>query len=258
MELHFREYGDPAAPPVLLLHGLLGSSANWGVVARRLASDYRVVTPDLRNHGRSPHDARMTYPAMAADLLALLDSLGLDSAVLVGHSMGGKAAMWCALEAGDRVSGLVPVDIAPVAYPHRFDTLLRALGAVDLGALAHRRDADEVLARYLPDAALRGYLLQNLVRHQGAWRWRINLAGIRRSIDTLLGFPPAGEDHPYPGPVLLLYGAESDYVSPEVEPRVRGLFPYARLRGVPGAGHWVYAERPDAFLQALQGFLSRI
>ncbi|MGD8308408.1 MAG: alpha/beta hydrolase, partial [Chromatiales bacterium] len=167
-------------------------------------------------------------------------------------------AMWCALETGDRVSGLVAVDIAPVAYPHRFDAVLRALESVDLPTLEHRRDADRALAHHLPDAALRGYLLQNLVYEHGTWRWRINLAGIRRSIETLLGFPPAGEDHQYPGPVQLLYGVESDYVSPEVEKTVHALFPYARLRGVPGAGHWVYAERPDAFVQALRSFLARL
>jgi pimeloyl-ACP methyl ester carboxylesterase len=256
MDLHYREYGDRAARPVLLLHGLLGSSANWGVVARRLGAGYRVITPDLRNHGRSPHDDEMTYPAMARDVLGLMDGLGLESAVLVGHSMGGKVAMWCALQAGERVAGLMPVDIAPVAYPNRFGTVLRAMEAVDLAALEHRRDADRILARHLDDPALRGYLLQNLVHGHGGWRWRLNLDAIRRCIRTLLDFPAAQPGQQYTGPVRFVYGADSGYVSADALGAVHGLFPYARLRGVAGAGHWVYAERPDEFVRALESFLA--
>ncbi len=261
MDLYYREYGDPGATPLVFLHGLFGSAANWGGVARRFEASHRVILPDLRNHGRSPHAAAMSYPAMAADLAGLLGRLGVGPAVLVGHSMGGKVAMWLALEAGERVAGLVAVDIAPVRYVDHvshFEAILAALASVDTDALGDRQEADALLARSLPGPLLRGFLLQNLVHGAGGWRWRIDLGAIRDSIGRLLDFPPVAPGRQYLGPVQFVYGAESDYVSPESERAIHELFPFARLRGVAGAGHWVYAQRPDELAQALQSFLGRL
>lgn len=256
MTLNLREYGgrDGALAPIVLLHGLFGSSANWHGIARSLAPERRVLVPDLRNHGRSPHHPRMTYPAMVADLLALLDAQGIAEAVLVGHSMGGKAAMWLALEAPHRVQALVVADIAPVSYPTRFEGLLQALAGLDLTAIADRREADARLASSLPDAALRGYLLQGLGREGARWHWRTNLSALHSGMEDILGFPdPAGRQ--YAGPTLFLYGTESDYVTGAHLSIIRRLFPLARLRPLPGAGHWLYAEQPETFLAALRGFL---
>lgn len=251
-----RDYGDPGTllPPVVLLHGLFGSSTNWHSIARRLAETRRVLVPDLRNHGRSPHREPMTYPAMTEDLAALLDDQGIDEAALVGHSMGGKAAMWLALTRPERVQALIVADIAPAAYEHRFDGIARALDSLDLDGLGNRKEADTQLARILTDPGLRGYLLQNLVRSGDAWRWRPNLPALTRHIGDIQGFPDT-TDRQYPGPACFIYGANSDYVTAKQLPGIRALFPLARLRSVPGAGHWVYADRPEAFLSALQGFL---
>ncbi len=256
LRLHLREYGtaDDVRDPIVLLHGLFGASANWHGIARRLAPGRRILVPDLRNHGRSPHDPQMSYPAMAADLIALLDAQGIGEAVLVGHSMGGKAAMWLALDQPHRVSALAVADMAPVVYPPRFGGLLAALGGLTLDGLADRREADARLAETLPDAALRAYLLQGLAREDGQWRWRTNLPVLKSSMPEILGFPdPAGRQ--YPGPTLFLYGTASDYLTGAHLKPIRRLFPLARLRPLPGAGHWLYAEQPETFTAALQGLL---
>lgn len=256
-KLFLREYGGSGhgQPPVVLLHGLFGSSTNWHSIARRLAESRRVLAPDLRNHGRSTSCAPMTYPAMAEDLLALLDDQGIGQAVLVGHSMGGKAAMWLALNWPERVHALAVADIAPVTYKHRFDDVLNALAALDLEGLRDRRDADEQLARRLENPGLRGYLLQSLEKEGNGWRWRIDLPLLGASMQDLLGFPDT-TGRQYPGPAFFIYGAQSDYVTGEYLPAIRERFPLARLRSVPGAGHWVYADQPETFLRALQGFLT--
>jgi len=253
-----RDYGDPGTglSPVVLLHGLFGSSSNWHVIARRLAETRRVVVPDLRNHGRSPHREPMTYPAMTEDLAAQLDDQGIDDAALVGHSMGGKAAMWLALTRPERVRALVVADIAPVAYRHRFDGIVGALGSVDLHGLKDRGEADVQLAKSLEDPGLRGYLLQNLVKDGDAWRWRINLPALAGFMDDILDFP-ATAAHQYAGPSFFIYGADSDYVTAKQLPAIRACFPLARLRSVPGAGHWIYADQPETFLRAVHAFLTR-
>ena len=261
LDLRLRHHGHdrPGRLPLVLVHGLFGSAANWHGIAARLAGERRILVPDLRNHGDSPWSERMDYPAMAADLAALLDREGIPRAHLVGHSMGGKAAMWLALSEPERVGSLAVADIAPVTYPSRHGELIDALHGLPLERIRDRREADAWLAREISSVAVRGYLLQNLVRAPGPdggrlWRWRLNLAVLAASMDAILDFPDSG-DRSFPGPVLFVYGGRSGYVTGEGLPRIRQLFPLARLRSIPEAGHWVYADRPDAFAGAVAGFL---
>lgn len=257
LKLHYREYGADASgrPVVVLLHGLFGSGGNLQVIAQALAADYRVLLPDLPNHGRSPHTDTVSYPAMAQALLDWLDSIGIEEAWLAGHSMGGKTAMWLALAAGARVSGLMVMDMAPVSYPDRFGTIFAALQGLALDAVEDRADADRQLAVTLDSADLRAYLLQNLIKDsEGRWGWRVNLSALAAQRETLMGFPDT--EASYLGPALFLYGSTSDYVRPEHGAIIRKRFPYARERQIPGAGHWVYAERPDAVIEALRAFLT--
>jgi esterase len=254
--LYLREYATSSAdgPPILLLHGLLGSCANWHGIARRLAEGHRVLVPDLRGHGRSPAGGGISYPAMAADLIHLLDTHGILRTTVIGHSMGGKVAMWLALTAPERVSALGVVDMAPVAYPERLASLLAALRALPLDQVADRRGADALLTPAVPDPGVRGYLLQNLEHGDGGWRWRIDLAALDAAMGDLRGFPDPGTAQ-FPGPTLFVYGTESDYVTGEHLARIQALFPLARLRPVAGAGHWVYADQPEGFLAAIAGIL---
>jgi esterase len=240
---------------VVLIHGLFGSAANWHGIARRLAAGRRVLVPDLRNHGRSPWSEGMDYPALAEDLVALLDVLGIGRAHLVGHSMGGKAAMWLALSEPGRVGSLVVADMAPVTYGGRFGGLIAALSDLPLESLRDRRDADRRLAAAVASPAVRGYLLQNLVPDGlGGWRWRLNLPVLAASMDAILDFPDAG-GRQFPGPTLFLYGGRSDYLTGDALPQISSLFPLARLRAIPEAGHWIYADQPEAFSLAVAGFL---
>ena len=253
VSLHYREYGTDGTA-IVLLHGLFGSSANWGAVARSLSVRHRVVVPDLRNHGRSPHVAEMDYPAMAADVAALCDAVGLDRPLIVGHSMGGKVAMCLALSRPQRVRGLGVVDIAPVAYDHDFGAILDGFEAVDPAHLETRAQADRRMAAHVPDPQVRAFLLQNLVRDADGWRWRLNLAALRAGMARITGFDcPGGAG--YPGPAHFIHGERSDYLLPAYKPRIRELFPAATFCRVADAGHWVYAERPEGFMRCLRGLL---
>jgi pimeloyl-ACP methyl ester carboxylesterase len=254
IELHVRQFGEAHARPLLMLHGLFGSSANWLGVVRRLQDRYRLIVPDLRNHGRSPHSKRMDYPAMVLDVSWLLERLELQSCDLIGHSMGGKVAMWLALTQPDRVGRLVVADVAPVDYTHRFETLFTGLWAVDLTGLTDRQAADRQLAAYVEDRQVRGYLLQNLIKRSDGWSWRMNLPVLEREIATLAGFPPL-HGKSFPGDALFIYGGNSSYVQADSFPSIRAGFPFARMRALAGAGHWIYADQPDGFIQALEAFL---
>ncbi len=197
----------------------------------------------------------ISYEAMAADLIHLLDAREIPRATFIGHSMGGKVAMWLALTASERVAALGVVDMAPAAYPDRFATLLAAMRALPLAAVIDRRDADARLAPDVPDPAVRGYLLQNLERDgDGAWRWRVDLSALDAAMAQIRGFPDPGAAQ-FPGPALFVYGTESDYLTGEHLARVHTLFPLARLRPVAGAGHWVYADQPEGFLAAIAAIL---
>lgn len=252
VELHYREAGD--GPPLVLLHGLFGSSSNWARSQRALAGTHRAIAVDLRNHGRSPHAASMSYVEMADDVLGLLDRLGLERAALVGHSLGGKVAMSAALRAPRRVERLAVVDIAPRDYAGSQREVLASLQALDLDALGDRAAADAALAGTVEDAGMRAFLLTNLVLQDGAWCWRVNLPAIVAGIAAIEGFPSF--DHRYPGATCFIRGDRSDYlVASRDGAAIRRLFPAATIETVADAGHWVHAEQPQAFVALLRRFL---
>lgn len=261
LALHHRVYGDPgdAATPILLIHGLFGSAMNWHGIAGRLhrllGPGQRLIVPDLRNHGQSPHDPVFSYEAMATDLVGLLDHLKIDHASLVGHSLGGKVAMWLALEHPERIETLAVVDIAPVTYPSRFRRLFAALRGLNLGTLASRREADARLAADIPEPAMRGFLLQNLRQTEAGLAWRFNLPALAEAMEGLRAFPdPQGRR--FHGRTAFIHGAESDYVRPDQMPAIQALFPRAGLVTIPGAEHWVHADQPEAFAEAVAHFLA--
>jgi esterase len=254
LELAATEQG--AGPPLAILHGLFGSGRNWATIARHLAAHHRVISLDLRNHGASPWADGMAYAEMAEDVRATLRARGYRRFALLGHSMGGKVAMVAALRCAAGVERLVVVDIAPVAYPLHHLRLVQAMRALDLGAVTRRGDADARLAAAVPDAAERGFLLQNLVFDAGRARWRLNLAAIERELPGLVGFPDLPAGAVYEGPALFVAGARSDYLLARHEPAVRGLFPHAKVERIANAGHWVHAEQPQALLAVIERFLA--
>lgn len=246
--------GDGEHPPVVVLHGLFGSARNWLTVCRRLAGRHEAIAPDLRNHGSSPWSATMTYAAMAADVAAMIEEQRRPVS-LVGHSMGGKAAMLVALHRPDLVDRLVVVDVAPVTYPAGFGAYARAMLAVDLTGVTRRSQADVQLAPAVPDAAVRAFLLQNLVLDSGGARWRANLPVLEREMAAISGFPSIPRGVSYDGATMFVAGGRSEYVRREHAGAVRALFPRAELRVVREAGHWVHAERVDDFLAVVSPFL---
>ena len=249
--LFFEEFGEAGDPPLVILHGFLASSRNWRQIARQLSSGFHVFAPDQRNHGASPHDAVMDYPAMADDLLAFMDGQGIGSAVLLGHSMGGKVAMWFSLHYPERVSRLVVVDIAPVAYRHSFDMILQALKRLPLDRISNRKQADDFLAEAIPEQNFRQFLLQNLILQNGHYRWRIDLEIFNRNSATITGFPNTEALPPFYGETLFIAGSKSDYLKEEA---IKALFPEASVETIAGAGHWVHAERPADFIRLVEAF----
>lgn len=243
-------------PALFLLHGLFGSAANFRSVARQLSASHQVHVLDLRNHGASPWAEGMAYEQMADDLLAYLDAQGLRSAAVLGHSMGGKAAMALALRAPDRVSRLLVVDIAPVAYAHNNLPVVQAMQAVDLAGAASRSAVQQQLQPLLPDPAVAPFLVQNLVSRDGGLAWRLNLAAIGEGMPQILDFSPALRQQVYPGPVTAIVGARSTYVVPAEPGRFAPMFPHTDVQVIDGAGHWVHADQPQAFLAAVQQALA--
>jgi pimeloyl-ACP methyl ester carboxylesterase len=256
MLLQYREYGLPVSgyPSLLFLHGLFGCAMNWHSIARHFEPDWHVIVPDLRNHGRSPHGAETGYEAMAGDVLSLMDQLGLDRVIPIGHSMGGKVALSLAQQRPQAVERLVLADIAPVAYDNDFADIIAAFRAVVLDQLRTREEADRAMSVHIANPAIRQYLLQNLEQKQGQWRWRINLEGLASSIDQIDGFAP-GCTRAYTGPSLIIRGERSDYVLPVHEPMIRQCLPAVHIETLSGVGHWVYAEDPQGFIRLLSGFL---
>ena len=241
--LNIITHGDPANPTLLIAHGLFGSGRNWGVIAKRLSDQFHVICPDMRNHGSSPWYDTHSYADMANDLAELLDG----PAYVVGHSMGGKAAMVLALQRPELIQKLIVADIAPVTYSHTQSQHIDAMRAVDLQSIEKRSDAGETL-----DEEVRDFLLQSLdVREK---KWKLNLDVLEAEMPKIIGFPDVTGT--YGGPTLFLSGADSDYVQRDARPIIKGLFPNARFAKIPGAGHWLHAQKPREFEASVRTFLA--
>ncbi|TNF88620.1 MAG: alpha/beta fold hydrolase [Gammaproteobacteria bacterium] len=252
-QLHYSSAGDGEA--LVVLHGLFGSSRNWQSLSRRFASRFQVFSVDLRNHGQSFHADEMNYPAMAGDLAALLQQLGLESCRILGHSMGGKVAMTLAANYPGLVGRLVIADIAPVSYLHHYDDLIEPILALPLEQIESRTQADHRLRQHIPEDPLRTFLLQNLVRQADGWRWRINWRAIQRDMEFLTGFDEMPAGWRIDLPTLFIRGARSDYVGDAEIDLIRERFGDAEIATIEGAGHWLHAERPEEFAERVLAFL---
>ena len=247
--LHMISHGSDVGTPLIIAHGLFGSGRNWGVVAKRLSDSRRVIALDMRNHGASPWQDDHSYPALAEDLAEVIASIGGPVDVL-GHSMGGKAAMVAALFGAD-IRRLIVADIAPVIYGHTQQHLIDAMQAIPLDQLSSRPEAEQILSRHIEDPTVRSFLLQSLNLQDQ--RWRLNLPVLRACMEQIIGFPDVSSQ--FTAPTLFLTGATSDYLRPEHRPTIKSLFPKARFAKIPSAGHWLHAEKPREFEAAVRVFL---
>jgi esterase len=268
MELFFRKYGE-AGPPLVIVHGLYGSSDNWVAIARDLSDRFEVWVVDQRNHGQSPHSDIHDYPSMREDLRELMDNQGIKKAVLIGHSMGGKTVMSFAEAWPERVQALISVDIAPKSYRNlalasrtaaNHSSLLDAMMQLDLSKIQSREDADRALATAIGSDRIRGFLLKNLRRDKdGGFSWRINLEVLSSNLEPIF----AGMDREaikarggITGfPALFISGGNSDYIRVTDHQAIRDIFPSAEIVTIPGAGHWVHAEQPDLLVKTIRYFL---
>ncbi len=251
--LHYNTFGQ--GPAVMILHGLFGSSRNWQGMAKRLADRYQVITVDLRNHGQSASIVTMSYPEMAADVIQLIQDLSLAGVRLVGHSMGGKTAMQAALTAPGIIERLVVLDTAPVSYAHRYGKIFFALRNLPLKEIRNREEAEAMLDEQINDLFLTRFLLQNLVRNEDRFEWRINIKIIEDNIETISGFPEATPGIHYDGPALFLGGANSHFIQAQHYPDILSRFPNATIRLLEGTGHMLHVEQSLEVENSLRAFL---
>ncbi|MGR3662693.1 MAG: alpha/beta fold hydrolase [Paracoccaceae bacterium] len=238
--------------PLLIAHGLFGSARNWGVIAKRLSDTRQVVSVDMRNHGESEWFQSHSYHEQAVDLAEIITEFDGKMDVL-GHSMGGKAAMVLAVSRPEMVGNLVIADISPVVYRHTQAHLTEAMQNLDMTRISSRSDAEKQLLQSINEASVRAFLLQSLDIKEK--KWRLNLDVLAEEMETVIGFPEI--EGRFDGPALFLTGADSNYVSIEHRPEIKRLFPKARFAKIPGTGHWLHAEKPREFEAAVRVFLDR-
>ncbi len=256
MLLKYHEFGQ--GRPIIILHGLFGSARNWQGIARSLAENHRVITPDLRNHGQSFHEDSMSYIDMADDIITLCDHLNISDCMLMGHSMGGKVAMTVALTHPEQFSALIIADIAPFDYEHSFHDLVEAMKNMDFKNLKSRADAEAKLKKMSNDINTIQFILQNLIRVDGNFSWRINLDAISASLTSLSQFPNNLKTKSCHMPSLFLGGSESNYLRSIHNAAIYRHFPAAEITMIEGAGHWLHAEKPQEFLKEVKTFINYV
>lgn len=253
MKLHYREMGE--GQPMVILHGLFGFSDNWQTHAKKLAEYYRVILVDLRNHGHSEWTEDFSYSLMAEDVKELCDDLGLNKIILLGHSMGGKVAMYFAQFYEEFLEKLIVVDIGVKAYPMHHQHILAGLHALDLENMKARSEAEAVLKKHIDSDGVRQFLLKNLYwKEKGQLAFRMNLPVLEREMPEILSALPEKE---VMTPTLFIRGELSNYILDEDISELEDRFPDSYVVTISGAGHWVHAEEPERFLESVLGFCLR-
>ncbi|HYX06556.1 MAG TPA: alpha/beta fold hydrolase [Bacteroidales bacterium] len=267
MQLNYKKYGD--GPPLVILHGLYGSSDNWHSIAKALSDKYTVYIPDQRNHGKSPHSDKHDFEVMKNDLKDFADDLRLEKFYLMGHSMGGKTAMLFAADFPERIEALIIVDISPKSYHDEIEfssetvdhaSIIDAMKELDINEADTRKEVDKELSQKIKSTRVRQFLLKNLDRNKnGDFHWILNLESLGKNLPLIMEGLPAARFNHGTGisafPVLFIKGENSGYILDEDYTKIRQFFPRAHIVTIPGAGHWLHAEEPELFLKNVEYFL---
>lgn len=265
MKLNYRKLGS--GHPLIILHGLYGSGDNWLTIGKSLSGICEVYLVDQRNHGDSPHGENHNYDVMTSDLREFLDDHNISSAIIMGHSMGGKVAMKFAMEFPGLVSKLIIVDVSPASYldgetrAHlKLHTkIINAMTGLDTGFIKGLSDADKILSRDLPDERLRKFLMKNLGKNDnGNYYWKINLPVLKKNLENIsdgLDETQMRESEIRNFPVLFIAGEDSDYVREDDKTLIKDIFPLANIVSLKNAGHWLHAEHPEMFTKIVRRFI---
>lgn len=252
MILHYKDRSS--GPAIVFLHGLLGSGDNWNTIAGSFLDRHRVIQLDLRNHGRSFHKAEMNYELMADDVIAVLDDCGIDKAIVLGHSMGGKVAMQLALAHPHRVDKLIIVDSTPLEFDGGHEWIMHAIQSTDLSFFASRKEIEEAMSKKLVNDGLRYFIMKNIARSEDSYHWKLNIDAIIANYDMIKA-PIHLAERPYTSPVLVIRGENSDYIEAHDLEAIRDRFPNSEVVTIENAGHWVHAEQPDELKRHLMTFI---
>jgi pimeloyl-ACP methyl ester carboxylesterase len=254
VELAFEEYGDKTNQALILLHGFFASSRNWRKIAKNLSEFYHIYVLDLRNHGLSPHISTMDYPAMANDLALFMNSHDLQTASILGHSMGGKVAMWFAMNQPQRVTKLIVADISPVTYQHSFDHTIQALKQLPLDKISNRKQADNYLASSISEWDYRQFLLQNLQLKDDVYCWRVDMDIFYQAADNIIAFPDVDNVPPYIDETLFIMGEKSTYTDVNA---ITSCFPEAKITVLKDTAHWLHVQSPIEFCSSVIDFMNK-
>jgi esterase len=265
MKLFCRRYGD--GPPLIILHGLYGSSDNWVTIAKIISNKFTVYLPDQRNHGQSPHSEVHDYDSMSSDLFELISDLGLTKFFLAGHSMGGKTAICFALRWPEMIDGLLIADISPFTDEsikpvvfNQHQTILKTILETDLTKVSSRHEAEILLSYKISSGKILSLIMKNLQRlTDNRFAWKINTSSLIKNLENIMvGLPrPSVEYQQVTGfPVIFLKGENSDYLSPSDYKDILKMFPSAEFRTVKNSGHWLHSDTPEAVAEALISLLN--
>jgi len=254
--------------PLLILHGLYGSKENWTNISKKLSLYFEVYSLDLRNHGASSHHDLHDYPSMVEDLYFFLQENHIEKAIILGHSMGGKLAMFFGEKYPEKINRLIVVDISPKTYQPSFehrlnfpthDVIIQALMNINLANMKSREEVDRRLATTLGDKALRQFLLKNLEvslaeSENPVWKWKINLKSLNDNLPSILnGLEQKEVSASFP--VLFIKGGNSDYILEEDIVLIKQLYKFVSIETIPYASHWLHAEFPEMFSELVIEFI---
>lgn len=248
--LNHKSFGT--GEPVLIFHGLLGMLDNWKSFARKLSETHKVYIIDQRDHGRSPWTEEFNYDVLAEDINDFMEQQELESAHLIGHSMGGKSVLRFTQLYPDKVKIPFIIDMGIKKYEAHHHVIFDALRSLDLNELIDRKGADEKLSKKIPDFGIRQFLMKNLTRiPEGGFKWKMNLELIYNNYEHILD---SVEHEVCEKNIHFIYGTKSTYIHESDMTTIKEYFPNAHFDSI-DTGHWVHAEKPTELLAIITAHL---
>ncbi|WP_061256449.1 alpha/beta fold hydrolase [Leptospira interrogans] len=253
------KFFSPVCGPIIVLHGLFGSSKNWLSVGDFLSQYADVYLLDLRNHGDSPHSSEHSIASMVEDIEVWVTKQKLEKPVILGHSMGGLVSMGFALKNPNILSLLFIEDIAPRNYPFHYESELLCL-RTDVSSFKSRQEIDLALTKILPNAFIRNFLEMNLERleNNGGYRWKLNVEGVANSPRLFQDFFDKYTNYPYTGRTYFITGGVSEYFHKEDIEIARNFFPNSKFYLIPGGDHYIHFTKSFEFKKILESIFEKL
>ncbi len=247
---------EEAKEDLIIIHGLFGMSDNWLKIGKELSVDRKIIIPDLRNHGRSPHSSEFSIPILSKDLIELIENENCVNPILLGHSLGGRIVADIAFNYSKIISKVIIADmnLGEIKLRAEHESLFFLMKNAPLSNMKSIGEIDKFLSIYVKSERIKMFILKNIHKNtEGIFDWKLNFPVLMGKFNQMM--PKIDGEEKFTKPSLIIRGEKSDYVSDIAFKHIQEHFTDIRLKTISNASHWLHVDNPSQFINILKTFI---